>query len=71
MSKKQSAVEHLIDQILLDLYFDQKISPDRRDRILAAIHKSRQLFKEQIEHAATYGANSPSPEAYYNKTFKP
>lgn len=67
--KQQTAVEHLIEEVVLDLYFDQNISPERRDFILAAIHKSRQMFEEQIKHAATYGANSSSPEEYYKKTF--
>lgn len=67
--KQKSAVEYLIDEVVLDLYFDSNIPKEKRDKVLDATLKAREMFKEQIIHAATYGANSPSPEEYYKKTF--
>lgn len=67
--KQKSAVEYLIDEVVLDLYFDSNIPKEKRDKVLDATLKAREMFKEQIKHAATYGANSSSPEEYYKKTF--
>lgn len=67
--KQQSAVEFIVDEFLIELYFDCNIEPDKRNRILDAIHKAREMFKEQILHAATYGANAESPEKYYNNIY--
>lgn len=68
-NKQQSAVEYLVEELIAELYLDCNIAPEKRDRILAAVHKSRELFKEQITHAATYGCNAESGEKYYKDRY--
>lgn len=68
--KQEPAVDYLINEVILDICFTTGVPQEKRYKALDACIRARQLFKEQIEHAATYGANSPSPEEYYNKTYK-
>lgn len=67
--KQQSAVDYLVDELITELYFDNNVSIEKRDRVLAAVHKAREIFKQQITHAATYGSNAESADKYYNDRY--
>lgn len=66
MEKKQTVVDYLIDEVILDICFSNSVPQEKRYEILDVCFKARKMFKEQIVHAATYGANAESPEKYYN-----
>lgn len=68
-NKQTSAVDYIIDELINELYYDRDVSVEKRDRVLSSVHQARQLFKEQILHAATYGANAESPEKYYESRY--
>ena len=68
-NKQMSAVELLVEKFIVELYLDSDVPPDKRDRILASVHRARQTFRDQILHAATYGCNSESPEKYYENRY--
>jgi len=67
--KQKSAVEYLIDEVILDICFSNSVPQEKRYKALDACLTARKMFEEQIKHAATYGANSSSAEEYYKKTF--
>ncbi len=69
MARQTSAVEFVVEEFISEIYLDCNVSTEKTDKILEIVHKARELFKEQIIHAATYGANAESPESYYNSLY--
>jgi hypothetical protein len=69
---KQTAVDFLSEKYMYVTWLRNRdeISIEQADKLRAQyLAEAKEIEKEQIIDAATWGANAPSGEKYYNETY--
>jgi hypothetical protein len=61
---KQTAVDWFASKLMY-----LKMNPREVFEFVGWLEQAKEMEKEQIVDAATWGANAPSGEQYYNETF--